>query len=437
MENVVYSRDLSIKYTADILIAGGGPAGCAAAVAAARLGANVLLIEEQACLGGQGTAGMVPAFMQYGDGERFLAGGFGQEILERMWRLGGEEYEKDRSYGIKAEALKRAYDEILSEAGVRFSLCTRLADVRMAGNAIDYCVLSAKSGMFAAKAGVYIDCTGDGDLAAMAGALWAKGDENGRMMAGTLCSLWTGIDWQARQGSDRAKLQQAIDDGIFTKPDLHLPGMWQISLNLGGGNIGHTFGVDGTDETSLTEALVWGRKLVGEYENYYKNYLAGYEKMELAATGSMLGIRETRRIIGAYVLTLDDFVSRAVFDDEIGRYCYPVDIHASDNSTASFDGFYTDHMKYRYAKGENYGIPYRILVPQGVANLLVAGRCVSADRAMQSSIRVMPGCYITGQAAGVAAAQCAASGVQPAQADVPAVQRRLKETGMYLPNFRD
>lgn len=437
MNKIVYTRDLPLKYTADILIAGGGPAGCAAAVAAARLGADVLLIEELSCLGGQGTAGMVPAFMQFGDGENFLAGGFGREILERMWRLGGGEYEKDRSYGIKAEALKRAYDEMLGEAGVRFSLCTRLADVVMEGSSIGCCVLSAKSGIFAAKAGIYIDCTGDGDLAAMAGAPWEKGDENGKMMAGTLCSLWTGIDWQARQGSDRAKLQQAIDDGVFTRPDLHLPGMWKISRNLGGGNIGHTFGVDGTDEVSLTEALVRGRKLVEEYENYYKNYLTGYEKMELAATGAMLGIRETRRIMGAYVLTLDDFVSRAVFGDEIGRYCYPVDIHASDNSTASFDGFYTDHMKYRYAKGENYGVPYRILVPRGVDNILVAGRCVSADRAMQSSIRVMPGCYITGQAAGVAAAQCVQHSVKPAQADVPAVQRRLKETGMYLPNLRD
>ncbi|OQA65970.1 MAG: FAD dependent oxidoreductase [Firmicutes bacterium ADurb.Bin262] len=194
--------------------------------------------------------------------------------------------------------------------------------------------------------------------------------------------------------------------------------------------------MDGTDEVSLTEALVWGRKLIGEYERYYKGYLTGYERMELAATGSMLGIRETRRITGAYVLTLDDFVSRAVFDDEIGRYCYPVDIHASDNSAASFDGFYADHMKYRYAEGESYGVPYRILVPKRVGNLLVAGRCVSADRAMQSSIRVMPGCYITGQAAGVAAALCVRGGTKPAQADVCAVQRRLKETGMYLPHLR-
>jgi len=436
MKNVVYNRDLPVKYAADVLVAGGGPAGCAAAVAAARLGADVLLIEGQACLGGQGTAGLVPAFMQFGDGEHFLAGGFGLEILERMWRLGGEEYEKKQSYAIKAEALKRAYDEILGEAGVRFSLCTHLADAVMDGDEIACCILSAKSGMFAARASIYIDCTGDGDLAAMAGAPWEKGDGEGRMMAGTLCSLWTGIDWQARKGNDRAKLEQAIQDGVFTKPDLHLPGMWKISTNLGGGNIGHTFEVDGTDEVSLTEALVWGRKLIGEYERYYKGYLTGFERMELAATGSMLGIRETRRITGAYVLTLDDFVSRAVFDDEIGRYCYPVDIHASDNSAASFDGFYADHMKYRYAEGESYGVPYRILVPKRVGNLLVAGRCVSADRAMQSSIRVMPGCYITGQAAGVAAALCVRGGTKPAQADVCAVQRRLKETGMYLPHLR-
>lgn len=437
MAKMTFERELELRHDVDVLIAGGGPAGCAAAVAAARGGADVFLIEANACLGGQGTAGMVPAFMQFGDGENFLAAGLGREFLERMWFYGGMKYASRKTFAIKQEALKRAYDEMLADAGAQFSFGSVLTAVEVAGGEIRYGVVSAKSGLYAVRAKVYIDCTGDADLAFWSGVPCDKGDEQGRMMAGTLCSLWTGIDWEKRDGRDGRHLEQAIRDGLFEKPDLHLPGMWRISDKIGGGNIGHTFGVDGTDERSLTQALVYGRKLIDQYEIYYKKYLTGYEDMELAATGAMLGIRETRRIQGEYRLVLDDFVNKAVFEDEIGRYCYPVDIHASDNSTDSFEKFYTAHTSYRYEKGESYGIPYRVLVPRIVDNLLVAGRCVSTDRPMQSSVRVMPGCYITGQAAGAAAALCAKNNVKPRGVDVHEVQKKLLDLGMYLPNFKN
>lgn len=436
MNRMYYTNDLEVRQDVDVFIAGGGPAGCAAAVAAARSGASVFLAEAQYCLGGQGTAGMVPGFMQFGDGENFLAAGIGKEILERMWELGGTEYCKNKSLSIKQEALKRAYEELLIEAGVDFLFGVTLIDVLTEGQTITGCVLNGKSGIFVVRAKIYIDCTGDADLAYMAGVECDKGDENGQMMAGTLCSLWTNIDFARRNGSDNRNLEKAIEDGVFENPDLHLPGMWKISENIGGGNIGHTFAVDGTDERSLTKALVYGRRLCDQYKKYYKEYLTGYENMELVATGAMLGIRETRRVHGIYTLVLADFIRRAVFDDEIGRYCYPVDIHASDNSVESFNEFLTDHTDYRYKKGENYGVPYRILVPEVMDNLLMAGRCVSTDRAMQSSIRVMPGCYITGQAAGVSAALCAKEGSSPKDADVHTIQSILVDMGMYLPNFK-
>ncbi len=436
MEKIRYTNDLEIRRDVDVFIAGGGPAGCAAAVAAARLGASVFLAEAQSCLGGQGTSGMVPVFMKFGDGENFLAAGVGKEFLEKMWEFGGEEYKKKKSNAIKLEALKRAYEEMLTQAGVEFLFGVTVTDVMTDGDAITECIINGKSGMFAVRAKIYIDCTGDADLSYMAGATCDKGDENGQMMAGTLCSLWTGIDWERRNGSDNRNLKKAIEDGVFENPDLHLPGMQKISKNIGGGNIGHTFNVDGTDECSLTKALMYGRQLCDQYEKYYKEYLTGYENMELVATGAMLGIRETRRVRGIYTLVLKDFISRAVFDDEIGRYCYPVDIHASDNSVESFNEFLADHTGYRYKKGESYGVPYRILVPVGINNLLMAGRCVSTDRAMQSSIRVMPGCYITGQAAGVSAALCAKDGCSPKNANVHAIQSELLDMGMYLPNFK-
>ncbi|NLX94338.1 MAG: FAD-dependent oxidoreductase, partial [Clostridiales bacterium] len=270
MNRMYYTNDLEVRQDVDVFIAGGGPAGCAAAVAAARSGASVFLAEAQYCLGGQGTAGMVPGFMQFGDGENFLAAGIGKEILERMWELGGTEYCKNKSLSIKQEALKRAYEELLIEAGVDFLFGVTLIDVLTEGQTITGCVLNGKSGIFVVQAKIYIDCTGDADLAYMAGVECDKGDENGQMMAGTLCSLWTNIDFARRNGSDNRNLEKAIEDGVFENPDLHLPGMWKISENIGGGNIGHTFAVDGTDERSLTKALVYGRRLCDQYKKYYK-----------------------------------------------------------------------------------------------------------------------------------------------------------------------
>ena len=435
MQNIQFMRDIPVRHEVDVFVAGGGPAGTAAAIAAARQGAGVFLAEEQACLGGLGTTGLVPAFMCFGDGVRFLAAGIGEEFLRRMWRYGGEAYEKSQTFSIKIEALKRVYDDMMREAGAHFALHTKLVAVESDGKNIQHCVMAAKSGMYAVRAKVYIDCTGDADLAAWAGAPFDKGDEQGRVMASTLASLWANIDWNRVEHPDERALGKAFEDGVFTKPDWHLPGMWKISDCVGGGNIGHVFGVDATDERSLTEGLVYARRLYDEYETYYKQYLTGFERMELVATGAMLGVRESRRIRGEYQLVLDDFRRQAVFEDEIGRYCYPVDIHGSDNSKDSYDKTMTEHFGFRYKTGESYGVPYRILVPREIDNLLVAGRCISADRYMQGSLRVMPGCYITGQAAGVAAAQCAKEGTLPRKADVHNVQKALKEMGMYLPNY--
>jgi hypothetical protein len=257
------------------------------------------------------------------------------------------------------------------------------------------------------------------------------------MMAGTLCALWANIDWKAKSIPDNKRLEEAYNDGIFKKLDLHLPGMWKISERVGGSNAGHVYDVDGTDERSLTEGLIYTRRLYDQYEAYYKKYLTGYENMEMIATAAMLGIRETRRIRGEYRLVLDDFINQAVFEDEIGRFAYPVDIHASDNSKESYDKFYKEITGYHYKRGESYGVPYRIIVPQKVDNLYVTGRCVSTDRPMQSSIRVMPGCYITGQAAGVGAALCVKHGIAPREVNVREVQSTLKGMGMYLPNFHE
>lgn len=430
---VKYNKSLDIRYDVNILVAGGGPAGVAAAVFAKRSGADVMLIEGAACLGGLGTTGLVPAFMQFTNGVDFLAGGFGQEILQRMYDNDGKV--EGKPWSIKVEALKKAYDDVMADADIPYLLMTQIIDLEHEDGVVKHIICSGKSGIYAVRAKVFVDATGDGDLCVWAGAPYEKGDAKGNMMAGTLCTLWGGIDWDDMTGMDSRALDSAFEDGVFTNEDRHLPGMWRVGNKLGGGNIGHTFGVDGTDEQSLTEALIWGRKSIKEYERYYKEYLkGGFKDMELVISGAALGIRETRRIMGDYVMVLDDFLNRADFDDEIGRYSYPVDIHASDTSKESFNSFHKDHTGLRYKNGESYGIPYRSLLPIGIKNMYVTGRCMSCDRYIQSSIRVMPGCYITGQAAGMAASMAIEADCDIRKVDVSRLQMGLKAMGGFLPN---
>ncbi len=436
--NIAYQRKLQVKHVTDVLVVGGGPAGIAAALAASQQGCSVRLIESHSCLGGMGTAGLVPAFMQFTDGENFLAGGVGSHILEALRAENGTV--PHNGTGIRAEVLKRVYDQLLEDAGVSFTFHTQLVDITIEEGRVCEAICAGKSGLFAIRANTFIDCTGDGDLAAFAGAPYEKGDATGHMMPGTLCSLWAGIDWkavrQSRLGTGNKRIEDAFKDGIFTLEDRHLPGMWQVGTIIGGGNIGHTFDLDGTDEESLTRAYLWGRKSLQEYERYYKEYLKGFERMELVSTASLLGVRETRRIIGDYVLNIEDFKHRAVFDDEIGRYSYPIDIHLAKPDKESFDKFVKEFSTMRLGKGESYGIPYRILTPKSLDNVLVAGRCVSTDRGMQASIRVMPGCYITGQAAGVAAAMTIKANTGTRGISIYELQKRLIGMGAYLPNIK-
>jgi len=439
---ISFERRIPVRHEVDVFVAGGGPAGIAAAVAAAREGASVFLAEGTVSFGGMGTAGLVPAFMHFGDGERFLAGGVGRGVYDACFEngaVGPADTRDPASMGcvcIRPEVLKRIYDGMVRDSGAEFSFQTQVIAVECEGARVAHAVCAAKSGVFAVRAKMFIDCTGDGDLAAWAGAGFEKGDDRGRMMPGTLCSLWAGVDWRKVRESGlnaEEEIRRAFGKGVFTVEDPHLPGMWMTGARLGGGNIGHTFGVDGTDERSVTEALVRGRELVLEYERYYKKYLQGFEDMELVATGSLLGVRETRRVIGDYMLRLGDFTSRASFDDEIGRYNYPVGGHASSVDEQDVKAFQEEFHAYRCGTGESYGVPYRILTPKGLDNLYVAGRCVSADRHMHGSIRVMPGCFITGQAAGIGAAMAAKADVTTRGVAVKELRGRLVELGVYLP----
>lgn len=426
-----YTKNLEIRYHADVMVIGGGPAGVVAAIAAARCGKKVLLVEATGALGGLGTTGMVPAYATFSDGVNMLCDGIGMEIRRRVSKtVAPETYWTP----IDAEELKRTYDALVQEAGVEVLFFTTLADVIVSGRHVECAVLTSKRGLCAATADVFVDCSGDGMLAALAGGEFELGDENGAVMPPTVCSLWAGVDPKQYSGVSVAEhLEPAIADGVFTFADRHLTGLFPKDTETYGGNIGHIFDTDCLDETSMTQAMMWGRKSMEEYLKFYREYVPGCDHIELVATAPLLGVRESRRIKCDYMLGVQDFLERACFEDEIGRYCYPVDIHVMNTDEEEYKRFLEEYNKsLHYEKGESYGIPYRSLIPVSFDNVLTAGRCMGTDRQMEASIRVMPGCYITGQAAGIAAAMACDAGDDVRSVDVKKLQKALAEDGAYL-----
>lgn len=431
---MIYQRELSTKYTADICVIGGGPSGIAAAVAASRQGADVFLIEAQGYFGGSATSAMVPTFVSFTDGVNFLGGGIGREVFDRCFAENPHGWYPP-SLGYQIEGLKRQYDEMITAAGVRFLFFTQMIDAICDNGTVTSIIVAAKSGIYAIEAKAFVDCTGDADLCAKAGAPFAEGNDKGEVMGASLCSMWVNVDWEAGHCRQDAYLDAAFQDGVFTVEDRHLPGIFPTGLHTGGGNIGHTYGVRGTREEELTQGMITGRKQLPEFVRYYQDYVGGaFKNAYPVATGNTLGIRESRRIVGDYVLTAADYYARAVFVDEIGRYAYGLDLHEANASKEAYDQFCSHFYRQEYQPGDNYGIPYRCLTPKTLDNVLVAGRSISTSREMLASIRVMPCCFITGQAAGVAAAMCAEKKCTTREVDVKLLQERLLAMGAYLPN---
>ncbi len=426
---MIYQKELPVRMHVDIVVAGGGAAGVSAAVAAARMGRQVLLVESGGALGGVGTTGLVPAFATFGDGEHVLSAGIGMEIRRQV----SENIPTDRYWTpIDAEELKRVYDRMTVDAGVKVLFFTTVCDVLTSGGHIDGLVLTSRTGLYAVTAKVFIDCTGDGTVNALAGGAFEIGNEDGKTMPPTLCSQWSGLDTSAYWKNDiPVLLEKAIADGVFTYADRHLTGMNPREGGIAGGNIGHIFENDPLDEASLTEAMMWGRQSMLEYRRFYREYVKGCENVQLTATGAMLGVRESRRTVCEHMLSVSDYFARADFADEIGRYCYPVDIHIMNTDSEEMKRFHAEYEEMRYKPGESYGIPYRSLVPVSFDNLLTAGRCMGTDRQMEASIRVMPGCFITGEAAGTAAA-LAVDAAEVRTMDTALLQRTLAGHGAFM-----
>ncbi|MBR7041196.1 MAG: FAD-dependent oxidoreductase [Clostridia bacterium] len=440
--DIGYSKRIPVKREADVFVAGGGPAGMSAAVAAARLGHSVFLAESGFALGGAAVNMLVPAFMPFGDKLTFYAGGIGREIYDRVAEEAPERFRTYCPDGIPVEALKLIYDDMAEKSGCAVAFGAEVTDVITQDGRVTHAVLSSREGMYAVKAKLFIDATGDGLLSERAGARTEYGDENGLSMAATLCALWSGFEFEKFEYPANKYMDRAFNDGVFTNRDRHLPGIWPILANhpgvpdgVGGSNAGHVYGVDPRSSESLTDGIIKARKQLLEYRRYFREYMPGCENAEIIFTAPMLGIRESRRVACDYRLNVEDFKRQAVFEDEIGRFNYGVDIHSSTNDAAGYEKFIGEYTSLRYKDGESYGIPLRSLIVKGFSNLLCAGRCIGTDRYMLSSVRVMPGCFITGQAAGAAAAQALEQGAEDVRlADVKQIQQKLLRMGAYLPN---
>lgn len=430
-------RAAPVLTEADVVVCGGGPAGIAAALAARRAGSRVALLEQTGMLGGMGTAGLVPSFLVMDDGERVLADGICREVVDEMaHRMGVKpDYHWQNS---NPEILKRLYDERITEAGIRLFLGLPVVDAIVENGALVAVLVSSRQGLKAVRGRAFVDASGDGNLAAWSGAPFDVGDSLGRTMGPSLCVQYAGIDWKTylAQPSPNAAVnerwRQLADAGEAPVPERGLCGVWPNGPTTGSGNLGHVYGVNGLREDEITRGYVEGRRIAPLIHRFYREHVPGFAASELVSTAALLSVRETRRIRGDYRLSFDDYRRRADFADEVGRFAYPVDIHASTGDPAEQEAVERRIEETKLRSGESYGIPYRVLIPQGVRNLLVAGRCVSCDREVQSSLRLQPGCFITGQAAGCAAALAARRDGAVRGVPVPELQGLLRRQGAYL-----
>ena len=435
------AREIELAAETEILIIGGGPAGIAAATAAARCGARVMLLEKYGFLGGMGTAAMVTNFCglhaNINGSVQQIVRGVADDILERLDNLDGlrEPHPvkaKGGGHDVAAQAYdtsayKMATDDLLLSAGVDIRFHTFAVDVLMDGAQIDAVLVETKSGRKAIKAEVFIDCSGDGDLAYWSGAECVKGDDNGFMAYPTTMFRVANVDDDKVHNEGKPNLSALIEAAA---KDYNLPrktgvlgsqphaGEWRVNLT----QISRDGDpIDGSDWNDLGFAETEGRRQSQEYFRFLKDCVPGFENSYLLETAPQVGIRETRRIIGEHILSEDDILSCRDFEDSIGCNGWPLEQHLKGSAKWTFLGGRGYHQ-----------IPFGTTLPKGVDNLLVAGRCASTTPEGQASLRVSGPCFAMGQAVGTAAELARRSGVTPKEIDVKALQHRLVSDGAFI-----
>jgi len=462
METIAFSRQVPVEET-EVLVVGGGPAGLASAIASARRGADTTLIENNGTLGGMATSGLVGPFMTCysADGKDQIVKGIFDELVRRMVKRGGAIHSShipgaspysafhlvghDHVTPFDPEILKLTAFEMCQETGVRLKLYTRFLDTTTTPKngeiQINEAVVANKSGIHAIRAQRFVDCTGDGDVAASSGVPIEKGREKDRKMQPASLFFRIGkVDSQRLisyvrknfvAGDERSGflklITKAREEMNYSVPHDRISLFQNVRWDEWTVNHTRIPDVDGTSVDDLTRAHIEGQRQVFEALKFLRQYIPGCENAQIITSAEQIGLRETRRIRGEYVLTVDDVYNCTSFDDCVVAYAFPVDIHDPAGTFGLFEP----------PRGHHYEVPYRCLLPLKVENLLVAGRCVSATHEALGAIRVMPCCFAMGEAAGAAAALSLKKEVLPRELDHRLLQESLVAQGAYIPRVTE
>ncbi len=440
----------------DVLVIGGGNAGCAAALAAARHGARTLLIERYGFLGGTATAAMVGPWMTFHSGEERIVGGIAQEIVERLVALGGSPgHIADASDYVATitpfdpEIHKALLFDMMRESGVDLLLHAYFLDAVVRDGVVRGARVATVGGVRTYEASVTIDASADAYVAASAGVALQQGDAEGRVQPASLMFRISHVDLDAtaayvreHPAEMRTSLAPNARDAASLTAVAGLYALWNRARERGdvdvprelvsffispypdevSVNMTRVVDIDPLDPDDLTRAEVAARAQAMQLLAFFKRDVPGFANARIAATATQIGIRESRRIAGEYTLTRDDVLHARTFDDAVARSAYPIDIHnPSGSGTTTF----------RLPPGASYEIPYRCLVPKSVDGLLVAGRCISTTHEALASTRLTPTVMTLGQAAGTAAALCA-HGLQPRDLSPALLRAELERDGVDL-----
>ncbi|WP_262249335.1 FAD-dependent oxidoreductase [Parapedobacter soli] len=451
------TRELEVRKEVDVLVIGGGPSGIIAAQAAAEDGLKVTLVESRSFVGGNMTIGL-PILGFLGQKGNQIIRGLPQKFIDRLKRVDAASEHRPCPLHmsltlVEPEAVKAVALEMLIESGVDVLFYAFCADVVMEGDELKGVIVESKAGREVILAKVVIDCSGDADVAFRAGVPCEYGNEDGGVQPPTLMFCLGGVDTEKLRLSIaeeprtyltdfipaeyfgqnnqfivvglRSLIKKAEDEGLSLPVErtILITGLRKGEIWV---NMTRVNGVNGTNPESLSYGEVAGRKQIQDIQKYLISYVPGFENAYFLKTAPFLGIRETRRIVGQYVMTSDDVLNCAYFDDAIAVASYPLDIHHPEGGGCTLTWC-----------GDCYDIPYRSLIPQHVKNLIMAGRCISTTHEAMSAIRVMAPCMAMGEAAGRAAKMAIKKGVPVAEIDVKELQSELRAKGAYLREFKE